>query len=350
MSVSGGSGVSMTLVQPRIYRGPVAPTLGALGDIWVDTSAAPVAKLCTAVGPPATWTAISSGGAGNVTTDSISGAAIGRIAVFTDNPGSHIIDYTGSAGLLRLSAGKILTSGIQVALNSEVTGNLPVGNLNSGTSADNTHFWRGDGVWGFANIGTKDEGTILNGGITEAIDFVGAGVTATASGALTTVTIPGGGGGLTSLFNDFADVSNGTTLETDLYTHTLSAGQLTNNGDKLFVQFGGTATGNTNRKQIKLYFGGTIVGDSGLIIPIAATALLWDGNFMIMRVSSTVVRVTGSLLFVDTTLVNQSNPTKYVEVTGLTLSNTQIVKITGQSNTASNDVTAKLMNISYLAA
>lgn len=68
-----------------------------------------------------------------------------------------------------------------VALATQVSGNLSVNNLGSGTNADNTHFWRGDGTWAVP-AGGGGSGTVTS------VTFTGDGtvLSSTPSSAVTT--------------------------------------------------------------------------------------------------------------------------------------------------------------------
>jgi hypothetical protein len=80
---------------------------------------------------------------------------------------------SGTLGDARLSANVSLL-GSSISLASEVSGNLPVGNLNSGTGAGATTFWRGDGTWA-SPVGSGD--VIASGTLTNLLPVLGGGST-----------------------------------------------------------------------------------------------------------------------------------------------------------------------------
>ena len=93
---------------------------------------------------------LSSGGT-NATTAAGARTSLGVDAAGTDNSTPVTIaagrDYVSISGqTLTLNA---------VDLTADITGNLPVANLNGGSSASSTTFWRGDGTWS-APVGTGD--------------------------------------------------------------------------------------------------------------------------------------------------------------------------------------------------
>lgn len=149
-----------------------------------------------------------------------------------------------------------------------------------------------------------------------------------------------------TIFDHYADAGNGTTVETDLYSDTLAANTFNVNGDKIEAQYGGIFVSSaTATRQVKVKFAGTTILDTGALSISASSS--WGVYILLQRVSSTVVRYTVNLQTAgaSTAVYNATG-----ELTGLTLSGTNILKLTGQAagvGAATNDIVAKLGYICF---
>lgn len=142
---------------------------------------------------------------------------------------------------------------------------------------------------------------------------------------------------------DASTTGNTAATETDIRTTTLTAGQLSADGQSVRFDSAGSFAGTlATNKRIIVYFGGTAILDSGSLAITSANT--W-------RLSSNCYRDSPSSVKCSTILSSSATGaltalSQYATVTGLTLSNAQVYKITGNGTNA-NDVTAEVWKVAF---
>lgn len=155
-----------------------------------------------------------------------------------------------------------------------------------------------------------------------------------------------------TLFDHYADVGNVGTGEDDLYSDTLPAGLLAANGDKIRAFYAGYWVDHaSNTRNLRAYFGGTQFWTTSAYVSNPGYNAAFSVNVEVIRVSSTTIRcsVNGAVPPLTALSALPITAATYTEQTGFTLSNTQVLKLTGEA-TSDNDIVAGMAYAKFIPA
>lgn len=157
--------------------------------------------------------------------------------------------------------------------------------------------------------------------------------------------------GVGGVIADFtADVNAGTTSETDLFTYTTPASTLAATGEKLIGRFIVNLTDVVTSYQFRAYFGGTAVTLLAVNIQSGLGACAAQIEVTVIRTGASTARISINETM-DQTFV--SGGVMEADITGLTFTNTNIIKVTVQGSggsASSGDAVAKLGTIFWYPA